>query len=331
MELSDKRVLVTGGAGFIGSHVVDRLLISGAQVRAIDDLSVGRPENLAGAIEAGASLTVGDVRDAELMRNELEGIDVVIHMACGNLRQSLGNPRLTHDINATGTLVTALAAAEARAHRFLYVSSSEAYGSAVRPGRMAEDHPLVPTTVYGASKAAGELYAQACMRTHHLPVVVVRPFNSYGPREHVAGDSAEVIPKFAARISAGLPPVIFGDGDQTRDFTWVEETAAGIVAAAASDSLVGETVNIAFGSRVSIRDIATMLLEILDAPDLTLEYADPRPGDVASHWADMTKARRVLGFEAVVSIEEGLRRYVHWLQNGGADVETAEPEVVCNW
>lgn len=331
MKISGKRVLVTGGAGFIGSHVVDRLLMSGAQVRVIDDLSVGRPENLAGALEAGASLVVGDVRDAEVMRHELDGIEVVIHMACGNLRQSLRNPRRTHDINATGTLVTALAAAGARAQRFLYVSSSEAYGSAARPGRMAEDHPMVPTTVYGASKAAGELYAQACMRTHDLPVVVVRPFNSYGPREHAAGDSAEVIPKFAARISAGLPPVIFGGGNQTRDFTWVEETAEGIVAAAASDALVGETVNIAFGSQVSIRDIAAMLLQILDAPELAPEYADPRPGDVASHWADMTKARTVLGFQPVVSIEDGLRRYVRWLQSGGADIEAAEPEVVCNW
>jgi UDP-glucose 4-epimerase len=331
MELTGKRMVVTGGAGFIGSHVVDRLLAIGAQVLAIDDLSTGRRQNLAAALSAGALLTIGDIGDAELMQRELEGADAVIHMACDNLRASLGKPRRTNEINATGTLATALAAVEAGVERFVYVSSSEAYGSAAGPGPMAEDHPLMPTTVYGASKAAGELYSQACMRTYGLPVVVVRPFNSYGPREHAAGDSAEVIPKFAARIRAGLPPMIFGDGSQTRDFTWVEETAAGIVEVAASDALLGDTINIALGAQVSIGKIATLLLEILDAESLAPEFADPRPGDVSHHWAEISKAREVLGFQPTVAIEDGLRRYVDWLCAGGAEVEVAEPDVVRNW
>ncbi len=127
---------------------------------------------------------------------------------------------------------------------------------------MAEDHPLLPTTVYGAGKAAGELYAQSCMRTYGLPVTVVRPFNTYGPREHASGDSAEVIPEFAVRIMQGLPPVIFGDGMQTRTFTWVEETARGIAQAALCDDLVGEAINIASDQRVSIRGIAEGLLRV---------------------------------------------------------------------
>jgi UDP-glucose 4-epimerase len=313
VELSGQRVVVTGGAGFIGSHVVDRLVAIGADVVAIDDLSVGSRDNLRDALSAGARLVVGDVRDAELMRRELQNAAVVLHMACDNLRASLERPMHTHEVNATGTLVTALAAVDACVDRFVYVSSSEAYGSAVE-SPMPETHPLLPTTVYGASKAAGELYAQGVMRTYGLPVTIVRPFNSYGPREHAVGTSAEVIPRFAGRIRAGLPPIIFGDGSQTRDFTWVEETAAGIVDAASCDALTGEAVNIAYGRGVSIREISELLLEILEAPRLFPVYSDPRRGDVAHHYADTRKARGALGFRARVPVREGLERYVRWLE-----------------
>jgi UDP-glucose 4-epimerase len=330
MELNGRRVVVTGGAGFIGSHVVDRLVAGGSDVVAVDDLSVGRRENLHDAARSGAELVVGDVRDAALMEQVLAGADLVVHMACGNLRASLGDPRGSHEANATGTLVTALAAVAQGVRRFAYVSSSEAYGTA-RTIPMDEAHPLEPTTVYGASKAAGELYAQACRRTYGLPVVVVRPFNSYGPREHATGTSAEVIPKFATRILAGQPPVIFGDGSQTRDFTWVEETAAGIVAAAVADDLVGEAVNIAYGRGVSIREISELLLDVLEARNLSPRFDEPRPGDVEHHYADTTRARERLGFRATVPIREGLERYVAWLRaSGGAG--TAEPaDAVRNW
>jgi UDP-glucose 4-epimerase len=331
MELREKRIVVTGGAGFIGSHVVDRLVAIGASVVAVDDLSVGTRENLRSAQAAGAELVVGDIRDVPFMEEVLQDTALVIHMACDNLRASLGNPMRTHEINASGTLVTCLAAVRAGVHRFVYVSSSEAYGSAITIP-MTEDHPLLPTTVYGASKAAGELYAQACMRTYALPVTVIRPFNSYGPREHSSGTSAEVIPKFVARISAGLPPVIFGDGSQTRDFTWVEETAVGIVAAASCDALVGESINIAYGKGVTIREICDRLLEILDADDLAPEFTDPRPGDVEHHYADTSKAVKVLGFEAEVPVHEGLARYVDWVRSTSSDErEAAEPQRVRNW
>jgi UDP-glucose 4-epimerase len=325
-------VVVTGGAGFIGSHVVDTLVSEGADVVALDDLSVGERANLSWAEEQGAELVVGDVCDASVMDEVLEGADVVIHMACSNLRASLNEPMRSHEVNATGTLVTCLAAVRQGLQRFVYVSSSEAYGSAVTVP-MAEDHPLLPTTVYGASKAAGELSAMACMRTYGLPVVVVRPFNSYGPREHASGTSAEVIPKFVKRICAGRSPVIFGDGSQTRDFTWVEETAAGIVAAARSDALVGEAVNIARGRGVSIVEIAELLLEILGATDRSPEFAERRPGDVDRHVADTRKARDVIEFEAIVSIREGLERYVRWLfeRPDLGEFEFDEPELVRNW
>ncbi len=329
MQLSGKRVVVTGGAGFIGSHVIDELTEIGAEVVALDDLSVGERENVRRAEERGARLVVGDVRDQELLDRELRGVSVVVHMACDNLRASLANPERNHDVNATGSLRIALAAAQADVERLVYVSSSEVYGSAERIP-MDESHPLKPTTVYGAAKAAGELYSQACMRAYGLPVTVIRPFNSYGPRSHATGTSAEVIPKFTTRILAGLPPVIFGGGAQTRDFTWVEETARGIVTASASDELVGDAVNIAFGHGVSIREICDLLLEILDS-ELEPEIVDARLGDVDRHCADTTKAKKVLGFEPVIAIREGLRRYVSWAAENDGVAELGRTEAVRNW
>ena len=308
---------------------MDRLTQLGARAIAIDDLSVGSRTNLTAATANGAELLVGDVCDREFITQNLAGVDVVIHMACDNLRASLGNPMRSQEVNGRGALTACLAAIDNEVSRFVYVSSSEAYGSAVSTP-MREDHPLLPTTVYGASKAAGELYAQSCMRTYGLPVSVVRPFNSYGPREHATGTSAEVIPKFVSRLLAGMPPVIFGSGEQTRDFTWVEETAIGIVRAAEADNLVGSSVNVAFGSPVSIAKIAEYLCEAAGRPDLSPQYDEARPGDVSQHWADTSKAKELLGFNPKVEIREGLERYLDWLSNEGA-TEGQEPEVVRNW
>ncbi|PID52887.1 MAG: hypothetical protein CSB46_11345, partial [Micrococcales bacterium] len=197
--------------------------------------------------------------------------------------------------------------------------SSEAYGSAVSVP-MAEDHPLVPMTVYGASKAAGELYAMAHLRTYGLPTTVVRPFNNYGPREHAEGLSAEVIPKFAHRVMAGLPPIVFGDGSATRDFTWVEDCARGILAATESDQLVGQSVNIARGTEVSIARIAELIIAHLGA-DLAPQFTEDRPGDVLRHYADTSLAEETLGFRTTVDIDEGIKRYLSWLRDQNPDLE----------
>jgi UDP-glucose 4-epimerase len=239
---------------------------------------------------------------------------------------------LVHETNATGTLNMCQASLEANAERFVYVSSSEVYGSALSVP-MAEDHPLSPTTVYGASKAAGEHYAWAYWRTHCLPSVVVRPFNAYGPREPSEGRRAEVIPKFVMRAMAGLQPVIFGTGQQTRDFTWVEDTARGIIMAAECDELVGERVNIGQGREVSIAALCDLVLQELGCPDLKPVYSEEgRPGDVERHYADISKAQSLLGFSPSVGIESGIRRYIQWVEEQSGDLASwVEQERIQNW
>ena len=173
---------------------------------------------------------------------------------------------------------------------------------------MSEDHPVNPTTVYGASKLAGELYALAYWRTYGLHTAVVRPFNTYGPREPHEGARAEVIPRFIQPLEAGRAPVIYGDGSQTRDFTYVDDTVAGIVLAAEGDELVGDAVNVAFGREVSIARIAVALAELTGRPDLVAVKTAPRPGDVDRHFADASKAKRLLDWQPEVDLKTGLGR-----------------------
>jgi UDP-glucose 4-epimerase len=313
------RMVVTGGAGFIGSHVVDRLVEEQHEVVVIDDFSVGREDNLRQhARDPRVSVERADVRDLPAMTRLLRGADMVFHLAVQNLRVSLYDPLLVHEVNATGTLVTCLAARDAGIKRFVYVSSSEVYGSAVSVP-MNEDHPLRPITPYAASKLAGEVYALSFTRTHGLPVIIVRPFNAYGPREHHEGTSGEVIPRFAIQAICDVPPTIFGDGHQTRDFTWVPDTALGIVRAAACDDLLGRVVNVARGEEVTVKHLAEIILRSLGRESLGVTYARERPYDVRRHLADISLARRLLGFTPTVSIEEGIPRYVDWLRQSASD------------
>ena len=203
-----------------------------------------------------------------------------------------------------------------KVERFLYVSSSEIYGSAkVVP--MSESHPVNPTTVYGASKLAGELYALAYWRTYGLPVSVVRPFNTYGPRSPYEGARAEVIPRFILQLEAGRAPVIYGDGSQTRDFTYVDDTTTGILSAAECDALVGDVVNVALGSEASVAHIAKVLAALVGREDLVGLREAPRPGDVNRHCADISKARQLLNFEPTMSLEAGLERTLAWFRSEG--------------
>lgn len=331
LPVRGRRVLVTGGAGFIGSSLCEALAPTN-QVTVFDDFSSGKPENVA-YLEGlpGFRVLRGDVRDAAALAEAVRGAELVYHLAVSCLRVSIRDPMASHEVNATGTLNLCRACHDARVGRLVYVSSSEVYGTAARVP-MDEDHPCEPITVYGASKLAGEKYAAAYHRTYGLATMIVRPFNTYGPREHLEGMYGEVIPKFAARIMNGRPPVIFGDGTQTRDFTYVEDTVRGIVLASASDAMVGRVVNVARGQEVSIRDLARIVAAALGRPELEPVHEQPRPGDVHRHFAGVARARELFGFAAPVGIEEGVRRYLAWLAAATPDpARLLEREVLFNW
>lgn len=329
--LNAARVLVTGGAGFIGSEVARQLCEQGADVTVVDNLANGRRENLEGVTGDRCRLAVADVRDQERMAELLDGQDVVLHLACLGVRHSIHSPRENHDVNATATLDLLGLARAARVARFVYVSSSEVYGTAITVP-MTELHPAFPMTVYGASKFAGESYTRAFHRTYGYPTVVVRPFNTYGPRCHHEGDSGEVIPKFMLRGMAGRPMVIFGDGTQTRDFTHVSDTARGILLAACEDGAVGQTINLGQGREISIGQLARKIALVLGLPEAPVTHDRPRPGDVLRLYAETSRARDLLGFAPTVSLDQGLADLRAWYVNSGqSPAELLEQERVHNW
>ncbi|WIY54216.1 GDP-mannose 4,6-dehydratase [Devosia sp. YIM 151766] len=326
-----ERILVTGGAGFIGSELVSQLVGLGREVVVADNLVNGQRANLAGIDSAMCQLAVVDIRDQQAMAPLMQGVSVVYHLACLGVRNSLHDPLENHAVNATGTLGLLEAARHAGVPRFVYVSSSEVYGTA-RWAPMTEDHPTFPMTVYGAGKLAGECYARAYHQSHGYPTIVVRPFNSFGPRSHHEGDSGEVIPKFMLRAMAGKPMVIFGDGSQTRDFTFVADTARGILLAGMTDAAVGRTINLGQGSEVTINALAGKIAAALVKPGAAIIHDDPRPGDVLRLIADSSVAREILGFSPGVSLEDGLNRLHQWyLKSGVSADQMLTAERVHNW
>ncbi len=331
MNLSGKRILVTGGAGFIGSELVRQLVESGAGVVVVDNLVNGRWQNLTGLPSDSVQLVEADIRDAERMSNLLKSTDMVFHLACLGVRHSIHSPRENHEVNAVGTLNTLLSARDANVQRFVYVSSSEVYGTA-QWSPMTEQHPTFPKTIYGASKLAGESSTRAFHDTYGFPTVVVRPFNSYGPHCHHEGDSGEVIPKFLLRCMAAMPMVIFGDGTQVRDFTYVSDSARGIIAAGATDGAVGKTVNIGSGRELSINELAREVGMLFGHREPAIEHVEPRPGDVMRLCADSSLARDLCGFQPMISLRDGLAKLKEWYEMQGTPAEVLlEKETVRNW
>lgn len=328
----NKTIVVTGGAGFIGSALVQQLLDNGAIVRVADNLVNGKRENLADIIDnPRLALHRVDIRDAASMEALITNAHVVFNLACLGVRHSIHSPQENHEVNATATLTLLKIAREVGAGRFVQVSTSEVYGTA-KTVPMTEEHPTFPMTVYGGSKLAGECYARAFYETYNYPTVVVRPFNSYGPRSHHEGDSGEVIPKFMLRGMAGKPMVIFGDGTQTRDFTFVDDSARGIMLAGLHEAAVGQTINIGSGGEMTILDLAELIKKVLDKSDATITHDEQRPGDVLRLYADSSKAGELLGYESRISLEDGLRQLYGWYQAQGKSAEELlQNESVRNW
>lgn len=310
MDLKRHKILVTGGAGFIGSHLSIELSKNN-KVHVIDsyDSAVRSPKELS---EYGIRVTKGNILKENDIAKAMKDIDIVFHLAVACIRLSLGNPRIVHDVNTTGTLQTLIAAKNANVKRFIALSSSEALGSATGM-KMKENHSADPTTVYGMSKYMEELYAMLYHRHFGLPVTVIRPFNTYGPYSHFEGVYGEVIPRFVIRALAGKQPTIYGDGKQTRDFTYITDTVKGIIQAAECDDLVGDTVHIARGEEVSVFEIARIICKEAELPFKPI-MLPARPHDVRRHAADISKARKLFHYSPNVSVPEGLNKYFLWIK-----------------
>jgi len=331
-DLAGARVLVTGGAGFIGSHLVDELLARGAaHVRVLDNLVNGSRDNLAHhADNPATSLVVGDVRDDAARTTALEQIDIVYHLACLGVRHSLHDPVENHSVNAGGTLDLLIAAKERDVQRFVYVSTSEVFGTA-QYAPMDERHPTWPETVYGGSKLAGEAYARAFFRTYGMDTVVVRPFNTYGPRSHFEGDSGEVLPRTIVRLQAGHRPVIFGDGEQTRDFMHVSDTAAALALLARVPAAAGLTLNLGSGSEITVNVLCATVAEAVGRPDLRPEYLEDRPGDVRRLLGDPGQMRTLTGFRPRVGFDDGVADLVEWFGRHQATTSAIDRVAERNW
>ena len=327
-----RRYLVTGGAGFIGSHLVDQLVAGGNAVTVLDDFSTGQLGNLSEAQSRGDLRIVrGSILDRAAVGEAMAECDLVFHLAVQCVRRSLSEPLQNHDVNATGTLNVLEAARRRHIRRFVYCSSSEVYGN-YKEGRLDETTTVCePTTVYGAAKLVGEHYAKAYWQTYGLPTVVVRPFNAYGPREHLTGDLAEVIPRFVIRVLNGLPPVIFGTGENGRDFTYVTETARGIALAACRDALIGRVVNIAYGEMVTVRQLAEAIARLCGRPEIAPVFIEPRPGDVRALLADTRLGREILDFVAEIDLEQGLCRYIDWFRTNHPNFVDLLEDDLRNW
>jgi len=302
------RYLVTGGAGFIGSHLVEALVERGEHVRVLDDFSTGRRENLS-AVAEHIELLKGDVTDPETVERAMAACDYVLHLAAiASVEASLKEPQRTHRINVGGTLNVLEAARRIRVRRVVFASTTALYGdhTALPLREELPPHPLSP---YAASKVAGEAYCRAFHASYGLPTVALRFFNVYGPRQDPANPYSGVVSIFAARLTRGDRPIIYGDGKQTRDFVYVADIVRAMLLACEREAAAGGIFNIAGGEQTSVLQLAAELNQVLDT-NLTPIFAPARNGEVRFSQGDARRARQVLAWEPRISLREGLSRLV---------------------
>ena len=303
--------LVTGGAGFIGSHIASALLASGARVRVLDDLSTGHRENI-DEIGAGVEFIQGSVADESLLKKALEGVEVVFHEAAiPSVPRSVESPRQTHVASVDGTFSLLLAARDNKVRRVVYAASSSAYGdqpTLPKSERMSPD-PLSP---YAVAKLVGEYYCQVFTRVYGLETVSLRYFNVFGPRQDPGSQYSGVVSRFISSLLSDERPVIYGDGEQSRDFTYIENVVSANLKAASAKEASGKVINVANGERVTLNELLAVLKELTGKQDVTAEYREPRVGDVRHSLADIAMAKEYLGYESKVGLREGLQRTIDW-------------------
>jgi len=305
--------LVTGGAGFIGSHLVERLVKEGERVRVFDNLSTGRSENIEPFLSE-IEFIDGDIRDSGLVREAMGGVDYVLHQAAvPSVPRSVKDPLTTNSVNVGGTLNVLIAARDAAVKRVVYASSSSVCGDTPVLPKHEEMKPA-PRSPYAVSKLGGELYCQAFYHVYGLETVALRYFNVFGPRQDPKSQYAAVIPKFITALLHGEPPTIFGDGEQSRDFTYIENVVEANLLAAKAPGVAGEVFNIACGDRITVNELARLLAEIIGV-NIEPEHASPRLGDVRHSLADISKAKRLLGYESKVDVHAGLKQTVERYKN----------------
>lgn len=305
-----RTALVTGGAGFIGSHIVNGLLDRGVNVRVLDDLSSGKRANLAPWIDR-IEFIEGNICSEADCRKAVEGIDTVFHQAAiASVPRSVAEPERTHDVNVNGSLRLLVAARDAGVRRIVFASSSAIYGDdPEQPKR--EDMKPCPISPYGLHKLTVEYYLRLFHRLYGVETVALRYFNVFGPRQDPKSEYAAVIPKFITRMLQGLAPTVFGDGTQTRDFVYVGEVARANILAAEAAHAPGQIINIAGGGRIDLLRLIATLNDVLEAR-ISPVLAPPQPGDVRDSAADISIAKSILDFVPQTSFADGLRRTVEW-------------------
>ena len=315
MSAGQRRALVTGGAGFIGSHLAERLVRDGWEVRVLDDFSTGREANLA-AIRERIELLRGDLRDRALVARGVTGADLVFHHAAiPSVPRSVEDPLLTDEVNVHGTLGLLEAARAAGVRRVVFAASCAAYGDGEElPKR--EDAAVRPASPYALQKYVGERYCRLYSELFGFPTVALRYFNVFGPRQDPAGDYAAAVPRFIQACLRGEPPRIFGDGAQTRDFVYVDDVVGANLAAAKADTAAGSVVNVASGVETSVNDLVEAVRGLTGFAGQAV-YAPPRAGDVKRSVADIGAARAVLGWTPTVPLREGLRRTIASVRAAG--------------
>ena len=305
-----KKVIVTGGAGFIGSHLAGEVARQGYRVIIVDDLSTGKVENIKGLLEEGrVEFVQASVTDLPLLKELFQGVDLVFHLAAiPSVPRSIENPLRSHEVNTTGTLNALLAASENGVRKVIYASSSSVYGDTPTLLK-SEDMPANPLSPYTVTKLTSEYYCRVFQEVYGLATVSLRYFNVYGPRQDADSQYAAVIPRFIKRVFRGEAPIIFGDGEQTRDFSFVGDAVAATVLAALSDAT--GVFNVGGGRSITINRLARLIIR-LSGNSIEPVYSNPRPGDVRHSLADISRAM-AFGYRPEYHIEAGLKETIKWL------------------